>query len=142
MVKNTKGGKNAKKVARFQAVTYFRTPQEGEMVVILDKNLGNGVLQVKGYTGTLYQCHVRNKFAKERSALRLGAWLLVGLREFETQKKVCDLLEVYSDSDVQRLLTMDGTWLLFQPKEDIFQEEVEVTSAPVALDTEINIDDI
>ena len=142
MVKNIKGGKNAKKVARFQSATYFRTPQEGEMVVILDKNLGNGLLQVKGYDGAIYQCHIRKKFAKERFSLRLGVWLLVGLRDFETQKKVCDLLEVYSDSDVQRLLTMDGTWLLFQQKEDIFHEEIEVISAPVELDTEINIDDI
>jgi initiation factor 1A len=142
MVKNIKGGKNAKKGARFQSATYFRTPQEGEMVVMIDKNLGNGILQVKGYDGTLYQCHIRKKFTKERFSLRLGVWVLVGLREFETQKKVCDLLEVYSDSDVQRLLTMDGTWLLFQPKEDIFHEEIEVISAPIELDTEINIDDI
>ena len=142
MVKNTKGGKNAKKGARFQSATYFRTPQEGEMVVMIDKNLGNGILQVKGYDGTLYQCHIRKKFTKERFLLRLGVWLLVGLREFETQKKVCDLLEVYSDLDVQRLLTMDGPWLLFQPKEDIFHEEIEVISAPIELDTEINIDDI
>jgi hypothetical protein len=39
-------------------------------------------------------------------------------------------------------MTMDGTWLLFQPKEDIFQEEIDVASAPVELNTEINVDDI
>lgn len=124
---------------------FFRPPQEeGELVAILEKNMGNGILQVKVPGGTLL-CHVRKKFgSKERAALKLGTWLLVGTREFETTKNHCDLLEIYSDADTQRLLTMDGPWRIFENKEDIeFIDTVtETAKTEVVLDMDINIDDI
>ena len=122
---------------------YFRPPEEeGELVAILEKNMGNGILQVKIPGGTLL-CHVRKKFGKERSPLKVGVWLLVGLRSFETNKKHCDLLEIYSDTEVARLLTMDGPWRIFEEKGDIdFIEKVEVEKTDVVLDMDINIDDI
>lgn len=125
--------------------TYFRPPQEeGELVAILEKNMGNGIIQVKVPGGTL-QCHVRKKFgSKERASLKVGTWLLVGLREFETMKNVCDLMEIYSDAEVQRLLAMDGPWRIFENKEEIdFVDTVESTEkTDVVLDMDINIDDI
>jgi hypothetical protein len=121
---------------------YFRPPEEkGELVGILEKNMGNGILQVK-VPGSTLLCHVRKKFVKERNALKVGAWLLVGLREFETIKKNCDLLEIYSDTEVNRLLTMDGPWRIFEQKEDLFVEKVEVEKTDVVIDMDINIDDI
>ena len=124
---------------------FFRPPQEeGELVAILEKNMGNGILQVKVPGGTLLW-HVRKKFgSKERASLKLGTWLLVGIREFETTKNHCDLLEIYSDSDTQRLLTMDGPWRIFENKEDIdFVDKVESTEqTEVVIDMDINIDDI
>lgn len=122
---------------------YFRPPQEdGEIVGILEKNMGNGILQVKTTVGNLL-CHVRKKFGKERGAIKVGAWVLVGLREFETVKKSCDLLEIYTDAEVQRLLTMDGPWRIFEQKDDIdFIEKIEMTKTDVVLDMDIDIDDI
>jgi len=121
---------------------YFRPPEEeGELVGILEKNMGNGILQVK-VPGSTLLCHVRKKFTKERNALKVGAWVLVGLREFETIKKNCDLLEIYSDTEVNRLLTMDGPWRIFEQKDDLFLEKVEVDKTDVVLDMDINIDDI
>jgi len=121
---------------------YFRPPEEeGELVAILEKNMGNGILQVKVPGNTLL-CHVRKKFVKERNALKVGTWLLVGLREFETIKKNCDLLEIYSDTEVNRLLSMDGPWRIFEQKEDLFVEKVDVEKTDVVLDMDINIDDI
>jgi hypothetical protein len=121
---------------------YFRPPEEeGELVAILEKNMGNGILQVK-VPGSTLLCHVRKKFTKERNALKVGAWLLVGLREFETIKKNCDLLEIYSDTEVNRLLTMDGPWRIFEQKDDLFLEKVDVEKTEVVLDMDINIDDI
>ena len=123
---------------------FFRPPQEeGELVAILEKNMGNGILQVKVPGGALL-CHVRKKFgSKERASLKLGTWLLVGLREFETTKNHCDLLEIYSDADTQRLLTMDGPWRIFENKEDIdFVDKVESEQTEVVIDMDINIDDI
>jgi hypothetical protein len=121
---------------------YFRPPEEeGELVAILEKNMGNGILQVK-VPGSTLMCHVRKKFTKERNALKVGAWLLVGLREFETIKKNCDLLEIYSDTEVNRLLSMDGPWRIFEQKDDLFLEKVDVEKTDVVLDMDINIDDI
>jgi hypothetical protein len=120
---------------------YFRPPEEGEIVAILEKNMGNGILQVKVPGGTLL-CHVRKKFTKERNAFKVGTWLLVGLREFETIKKNCDLLEIYSDAEVGRLLTMDGPWRIFEQKDDLFVDKVEMEKTDVVLDMDINIDDI
>ena len=121
---------------------YFRPPEEeGELVAILEKNMGNGILQVK-VPGSTLLCHVRKKFTKERNALKVGAWLLVGLREFETIKKNCDLLEIYSDTEVNRLLTMDGPWRIFEQKDIDFVDKVEMSKTDVVLDMDINIDDI
>jgi len=123
---------------------YFRPPQEeGEIVGIMEKNMGNGILQVKTPSGIM-KCHVRKKFGgKERASLKPGTWLLVGIREFETVKKACDLLEIYTDAEVQRLLTMDGPWRVFEQKDDIdFVEKVDMGSTDVVLDMDINIDDI
>jgi hypothetical protein len=122
---------------------YFRPPEEdGEVVAILEKNMGNGILQVKAPSGIL-MCHVRKKFGKERTPLKVGVWLLVGLRSFETKKNQCDLLEIYSDAEVARLLTMDGPWRIFEEKGDIdFVDKVEVEKTDVVLDMDINIDDI
>ena len=121
---------------------YFRPPEEdGEIVAILEKNMGNGILQVK-VPGSTLLCHVRKKFTKERNAFKVGTWLLVGLRDFETIKKNCDLLEIYSDAEVGRLLTMDGPWRIFEQKDDLFVDKLEMEKTDVVLDMDINIDDI
>jgi initiation factor 1A len=122
--------------------SYFRPPEnEDEIVAIVDKNMGNGILNVKLPNGERL-CHVRKKFGKERDFLKPGSWILVGLRNFETKQNKCDLLEVYSDSDVQRLMTMDGAWKVFAAKDTTFVDvEVEETSQ-VVLDLDINVDDI
>ena len=53
---------------------------------------------------------MRNKFrgrGKRDNQISVGTWLLVGLRDFETviEGKIenCDLLEVYNDSEKERL---------------------------------------
>ena len=140
MVKNIK---NMKRGARSQAPIYFRPPGEDELVAIIDKNMGQGVLMVKFTNGETSLCRVRKKFGKERNSIKVGGWVLVGLRSFETNQKNSDLLEIYSDSDVKRLLAMDGPWKAFEVKEDIdFVETVEVAKSEVVLDMEINFDDI
>jgi len=141
MTKNM-GGKKTKRGARMNGPSLFRPPkEEGELVAIMEKNMGNGLIHVKCSDSVLRMCHVRNKFTgSERASLRPGSWLLIGIRLFETNHTHCDLLEVYSDSDVNRLSTMDGPWTIFITKEEVDMEEVETTAATVELD--INIDDI
>ena len=56
-------------------------------------------------------CVIRGKFlgkGKRDNILSKGKWILVGLRDWENsnkgnEKEKCDLLEVYSDMDKQRL---------------------------------------
>ena len=67
---------------------------------------------------------------------------LVGLRNFETKQNKCDLLEVYSDSDVQRLMTMDGPWKVFATKDDTFLDVEVEEPTHIVLDLDINVDDI
>jgi initiation factor 1A len=145
MVKNM-GGKNTKRGPRSQAPIYFRPPEnEDELVGIIEKNMGQGTLMVKFSNGKTSLCHVRKKFGKERNSIKVGGWVLVGLRSFETTQKNSDLLEIYSDMDVKRLLTMDGPWRSFEVKDDInfdFVETVEVEKTELVLDMEINFDDI
>ena len=147
MVKNVKGGNKSKSVARFNAPAFFRpAKEEGEMYAVIEKNLGNGIVNVKCIDNVVRMCMIRKKFGKERSLIKPGAWVLDGLREFESRKDKCDLIEVYSPADVVRLQTLDAPWhVLGVEKEDVeFIETVDIpNSAPIALEMdEINIDDI
>jgi len=143
-------GKNSGKKARarFNPPSIFRpAKEEGELYAMIEKNMGNGVLNVRCIDGMNRLCIVRKKFAgRERSSLTLGTWILVGLREFETKKDRCDLIEIYSQADVGRLLKMDGPWHLFTEvdKDVEFVETVYIPdSAPITLElAEINIDEI
>ena len=147
MGKNTFGGKKTKSGPRFNAPSTFRpATEEGELYAVIEKNMGNGILNVLCIDGVHRTCIVRKKFSSQRD-IKLGGWILVGLREFETKQNKCDLLEVYSASDVTRLHTMEGNWhvLLKEAPSDIeFIETVDIPeSAPVELDLgDINIDDI
>lgn len=147
MVKNL-GGKHAKRGARFNAPTLFRPPKEsGELIAVVEKNIGNGLIQVKCMDGISRMCRLRKKFTgRERSSIHIDSWLLVGLRSFETNDKNCDLLEVYSETDVQRLMNMDGQWSVFGRKEtDDFDDLEAVEAVPDTIETfdfDINIDDI
>ena len=51
---------------------------------------------------------IRNKFkgrGKRDNMLKVGTWILVGPREYETtrEKEKCDLLEVYNPNDMEKL---------------------------------------
>jgi initiation factor 1A len=113
--------------------------------------MGNGILNVKCIDGKNRRCFVRKKFTgRQRDVLQVGSWILVGLREFETTKDKCDLIEIYTPSDVARLQLMDVPWHVFgveKQDDDIeFVDTVDIPdSVPVSLgldDTELNFDDI
>ena len=67
-------------------------------------------------------CHIRGKFrgrGKRDNLIGNNSWLLIGLRDWESEKdekkkQNCDLLEVYSPIDVDRLKnTVNENWNLF-----------------------------
>lgn len=114
MGKNVFGGKNAKKGARVSNSTYDRNrlrvaEEDGEMYAIVTKMVGNGCM-VHCADNIVRLCIIRGKFqgkGKSTNIISNGSWLLVGLRDWESVKEgsipKCDLLEVYTHVDKERL---------------------------------------
>ena len=124
MVKNTHGGSGHKKFARkhtsgAKSNKLRVSEDEGEIYAIVTKMLGNGMFHCHCIDGTLRLGHIRGKFTgrgKRDNMVEGGKWVLIGLREWDIpseksssiskgKEKIqqCDLLEVYSDLDKQRL---------------------------------------
>lgn len=132
MVKNTHGGSGHKKFARkhtsgSKSNKLRVSEDEGELYSIVTNLLGNGMFHCLCIDGTIRLGHIRGKFTgrgKRDNLVELGKWILVGLREWDIHSEKsssiskgkekmqqCDLLEVYSDSDKQRLReTISENW--------------------------------
>lgn len=130
MVKNTTGGNKHKGQARkftsnFKQTNKLRViEEEGEVYAQVTKMLGNGMCHVICIDEKTRLCFIRGKFrgrGKRDNTLKVGTWLLIGLREWESEKgksstelEKCDLLEVYSDLDKERLKkTVNCNWTHF-----------------------------
>ena len=114
MVKNT-GGNKSKRLGRkhvnvpeTRGIRY--AIEEGEEYAIVTK-LHGGSCQVTCKDGTSRVCMIRKKFkgrGKRDNIIMPGIWVLVGVRDWEVQgagkMQKCDLLEVYSQSDKERLI--------------------------------------
>jgi len=129
MVKNTTGGSKTKGQARKfanapkQSANIRLSNDECELYAQVSKMLGNGMCHVLCIDGNTRLCHIRGKFrgrGKRDNLIGNNSWLLIGLREWESEKtsetkfQNCDLLEVYSPIDVDRLKnTVNENWNLF-----------------------------
>jgi translation initiation factor 1A len=131
MVKNTTGGSKTKGQARKLIVDTKASSKalrismdKYEVYAQVTKNLGNGMCHVLCIDGKTRLCHIRGKFrgrGKRDNMIGIGSWILVGLREWEVGKddskklENCDLLEVYSDYDKEKLKTTVTTldWAAF-----------------------------
>jgi len=126
MVKNLTGGNKSKGFARkntFKNTSSLRISQEeSEIYAQATKMLGGSMCHVVDLDGKQYLCHIRGKFkgkGKRDNFIKSGTWLLVGLREWEKEIKSkllnCDVIEVYSDSDKEKIKnTIIGiNWNLF-----------------------------
>jgi len=127
MVKNTTGGNKSKGKASKSFTkpvnSYLRTAEcELELYAQVIKALGNGMCHVVCVNDGLTRlCHIRGKFrgrGKGDNIVKNGSWLLVGLREWEhsDNKKLqnCDLLEVYTDHEKEKLkLVVKIDWSAF-----------------------------
>lgn len=133
MVKNTTGGSKTKGQARkfitAKASNSLRLSQdESEIYAQVIKVLGGSMCHVNDVDGKILLCHIRGKFrgrGKRDNFVGNGTWVLIGLREWETpsdketsgKKKLenCDLLEVYTEQDKDRLKNTVTTinWSLF-----------------------------
>ncbi len=115
MVKNKYGGNRHKKIARkniqtgpIQRKTRYST-DSNEIYACCNDIFGGGHIKVICLDGKEMLCFIRKKFkgrGKRDNIVKVGTWLLVGKREFETTTKKlpkCDLLEVYNDYDKENL---------------------------------------
>jgi len=149
MVKNTTGGNKAKGHARKTmdkpmsfALRIAETADELYAQVIAP--LGNGMCHVLcAEDGITRLCHIRGKFrgrGKSSNIVKRGSWLLVGLRQWETPKdkkmENCDLLEVYTDTEMEKLkITVKSVnWVAFANDDeknngDQKSNEIEFTDA-------------
>ena len=130
MVRNNKGGKKSKGLARkFVGAPVQRklrlVENSGELYAAVTKILGGGMLEVKGLDGKPRICIIRQKFrgrGKRDNMVALGSWILIGERDWETVKKdqlsKCDLLEVYSSSEIEQLQKTDIDWTPIADIED------------------------
>ena len=181
MVKNATGGNKAKGFARkgfIKSTSSLRTAQEeGEIYCQVEKILGGSMCHVTDLNGKKYLCHIRGKFrgrGKRDNFVKVTTWVLVGLREWETESKGkllnCDLIEVYTDSDKERLKNsvVSVNWSLFinndtkindvsnpkdnggfefadektQEYQDLIEAQMNDTSRPMTMTLETNEHDI
>ena len=116
MVRNTKGGRNHKKMSSRGTRApprskKLRLPeQEGEILAVVLKLFGHGMVEVMCNDGVVRLCVIRKKFRgrnKRDNEIRMSSLLLVGIRAFEVvavgKKHKTDLIYVYSDNDKMRL---------------------------------------
>ena len=103
-----------------QANKFLRVSQcKEEVYAYILRLLGNSMCMVKCVDGYERLCHIRGKFtgrSKRENALSQGTWVLIGLRQWDSEKEFaskaskmeknvqkCDLLEIYSSSEREKL---------------------------------------
>jgi translation initiation factor IF-1 len=116
MVKNISGGNKGKGMAR-KNINGAKQPsklrvvaEEGELYASVVKILGGAICFVLGMDNVERNCHIRGKFRgghRRDNMLKAGTLVLVGDWGFTSSKAgkapECDLLEVYSDIEKERL---------------------------------------
>ncbi len=109
MVKNIKGGNRGKSGARKNMIktvsNVVRLPEcELEQFAVVTKHYGT-VCDVTTSKGLQLKCQIRGKFKKNISHhfIAIGKFVLVGLREWESVPKSCDLLHVYENNHIINL---------------------------------------
>jgi initiation factor 1A len=111
MVKNTTGGSGHKSQARKLVASgksnrIRLSENEFERYAYVTKMLGNGMCYVVTDAGATLTCHIRGKFRsrnKKNNMVTPMSILLVGIRDWESEQKNCDMLELYDQEDVRQL---------------------------------------
>jgi initiation factor 1A len=127
---------------KFTFKSNVRIAEDGEDYAIVVRRLGNGNFQVKLKDSTERICTIRQKFnRKNKDIIEVGTWLLVADREYSTKKTHCDMLEVYSKSEISKLMEMSNDWSVFTGEEPEKQDyDAMIRTEEVTMD--IEFDDI
>lgn len=115
MVKNTGGGKYAKKQAskhsnytRAEELRKSQSPHE--VYACVSQNFGNR-LDVITIDGETLNCRMGGKFTgrkKRDNIVVKGSWVLVGLYDWEKEAKKCELLCIYDKYNIDELRNLPG----------------------------------
>jgi translation initiation factor IF-1 len=114
MVKNIKGGKGHKSIARKSLLlsasdTHVRLPENSlELFAVVTKFYGN-MCDVTTHNNLELKCHIRGKFkgkSKRNAYIVVGKIILVGLRHYESTPKNCDLLHVFEANSYSTLTSL------------------------------------
>ena len=132
MVKNTTGGKKGKQVGRksFTNNKIMMSSSSMEVYGIVVKMMGGKICEVKCQDDIVRLCHIRGAFSgknKGQNFIRPGQWVLVGLREWATEKNHCDLLFLYSDREKEKIIQTGVTDVLQKEEHRINQTDPEST---------------
>jgi len=108
MVRNTKGGTGTKGLARKHQTNSSsgksRLPScELEIIACVTKMLGNGMCNITTSNNLKLLGHIRNKFRgqhKRHNNINVLSFVLIGLREWETIPKNCDILYIYDEREI------------------------------------------
>ena len=113
MVKNTSGGTKTKGLARKHVKSAgggnaaLRLPEnELEVIVYVDKMLGNGMCEVFNDKDERFIAHIRNKFKgrhKRANLITKKSIILCGYREWENPYKNLDVIFIYDDYNISQL---------------------------------------
>jgi translation initiation factor IF-1 len=138
MVKNIHGGNRHKGFARKHTIAKPDNKlriagDECELYAVVTKMLGNNMFHCVTIDGITRLCHIRGRFAgrgKRDNMINVDTWILIGVREWESNNNAehkrngkiklpnCDLLEVYSDLDKERLKnSVSENWLILSSNE-------------------------
>ena len=108
MVKNTTGGSKTKGMARKHCNVAksdkVRTPENNlEKFGYVSKMFGHGMCEIFINNEEKLVGHIRKKFKgrqRRHNAISTGSIVLIGLREWETPYKNCDILTTYDYQDI------------------------------------------
>jgi initiation factor 1A len=111
MVKNTTGGTGTKGLARKHMnkgrSEHVRIPEcNDEKFGYVSKMFGHGMCEINIDQNTKLTGHIRNKFRgrqKRHNLITQGSIVLIGMRDWETVAKNCDILSIYDDNDIKQL---------------------------------------
>ena len=108
MVKNTTGGNKQKGQARKSGSSSNKnirlSTSDEERYAMVSRLYGGKICEVHTDNNLKLKCVIRGKFSgkfKRNNAISAGTIVLVGLRSWEKETTVCDLMEVYDASEVQ-----------------------------------------
>ncbi len=156
MVKNL-GGNKSKGFARKNLLKKEHAlrvaAEDGEIYAQAVKVMGGSIASAIDIDGNPLRAHIRGKFrgrGKRDNFIGPGTWLLVGLHSWEGDKssktsvmRNCDILEVYSDADKNRLKSSvtSVNWSKFVSNDNkTLQDDCDVKSENIEF-TDENPDD-